>query len=54
MFALGANEGDTVVIGGGGDGLGPDAVVFDWEPTVSAGAELLQGPRGSDLRLDGR
>ena len=35
--------------------IGPedDAVVFDWEPTMSSGAELLAGPRGSDLRLDG-
>jgi len=27
-------------------------VVFDWEPTMAAGAELLTGPRGSDVRLD--
>jgi len=27
-------------------------VVFDWEPTITAGAELLAGPRGTDLRLD--
>ncbi|MGQ0629529.1 MAG: GTPase ObgE [Sporichthyaceae bacterium] len=54
LFALGAQEGDTVIIGGGGDGLGPDAVVFDWEPTVSAGAEVLHGRRGQDLRLNGR
>jgi GTP-binding protein len=35
--------------------IGPedDAVVFDWEPTLVAGAELL-GSRGSDLRLDDR
>jgi GTP-binding protein len=26
--------------------------VFDWEPTLSAGAELLAGPRGTDLRLE--
>jgi GTP-binding protein len=26
--------------------------VFDWEPTMAAGAELLTGPRGSDVRLD--
>ncbi|MGN6688089.1 MAG: GTPase ObgE [Actinomycetales bacterium] len=44
----GAVEGDEVVIG-----PGDDAVVFDWEPTVSAGAEHL-GPRGTDLRLEGR
>jgi GTPase len=54
LFKLGAQEGDTVIIGGRGDGLGDDAVVFDWEPTVSAGAELLHGRRGTDLRLEGR
>ena len=34
--------------------IGPEdnAVVFDWEPTMSAGAELLGGPRGSDVRLE--
>ena len=35
-------------------GAGDDAVVFDWEPTLRAGAERLHGPRGTDLRLDGR
>ncbi|HKU09815.1 MAG TPA: GTPase ObgE [Sinomonas sp.] len=45
LFKIGANAGDTVVIGE------DDAVVFDWEPTMSAGAELLAGPRGTDLRL---
>ena len=30
-----------------------DAVIFDWEPTLQAGAELLHGPRGTDLRLEG-
>ncbi len=44
----GALEGDEVVIGGD-----DDAVVFDWEPMVTAGAEQL-GPRGSDPRLEGR
>jgi GTP-binding protein len=34
-------------------GEGERAVVFDWEPTLRAGAELLHGPRGTDLRLDG-
>ena len=43
----GATPGAEVVIGG------DDAVVFDWEPTVQAGAELLYGPRGSDRRLEG-
>jgi GTP-binding protein len=45
LFKLGAREGDTVVIGGG-----EDAVVFDWEPTLAAGAEML-GRRGEDHRL---
>jgi GTP-binding protein len=45
---LGAQPGDTVVIGDG-----DDAVVFDWEPALQAGAEHLLGPRGTDLRLDG-
>jgi GTPase len=45
----GAQAGDEVVIGDG-----DDAVLFDWEPSVQAGAELLHGRRGTDLRLDGR
>jgi GTPase len=45
LYKVGAVAGDTVVIG-----PGDDAVVFDWEPTLQAGAELL-GNRGSDLRL---
>ncbi|WP_462417771.1 GTPase ObgE [Kytococcus sp. Marseille-QA3725] len=45
LVAAGAVAGDTVVIGPG------DGVVFDWEPTISAGAEHL-GSRGSDLRLE--
>jgi GTPase len=44
----GAQPGDEVVIG-----PEDDAVVFDWEPFVDAGAELL-GPRGTDPRLEGR
>ncbi|MFL6100575.1 MAG: GTPase ObgE [Actinomycetales bacterium] len=47
LVAAGARAGDEVLIGDGAS-----AVVFDWEPTLSAGAELLSGPRGSDLRLD--
>ncbi|MFC5999235.1 GTPase ObgE [Quadrisphaera sp. GCM10027208] len=46
LFEAGARAGDTVVIGG------QDGVVFDWEPTLVGGAELLAGPRGSDLRLE--
>ena len=49
LLAAGAQAGDEVVIG-----EGPQAVVFDWEPTLRAGAELLHGRRGTDLRLDGR
>jgi GTP-binding protein len=45
LFKVGAVAGDTVVIG-----ATDDAVVFDWEPTLQAGAELL-GSRGTDLRL---
>ena len=47
LFAAGAVAGATVLIG-----PKDNAVVFDWEPTLSAGAELLTGPRGSDLRLE--
>lgn len=47
----GARPGDEVVIG-----RGRDAVAFDWNPTIAAGAELLDGSqlgsRGSDLRLE--
>ena len=49
LLEAGAQEGDTVLIG-----AGDDAVVFDWEPSMKAGAELLHGRRGTDLRLDGR
>ena len=49
LFKAGARPGDAVVIGDDVTG-----VVFDWEPTLSAGAELLAGPRGTDLRLDER
>ncbi|WP_037576431.1 GTPase ObgE [Phaeacidiphilus oryzae] len=45
LMKLGAREGDTVVIGGE-----DDAVVFDWEPSMAAGAEML-GRRGEDHRL---
>jgi len=46
LFKLGAQQGDEVRIGSG-----DDAVVFDWEPTIEAGAELLSGPRGDDMRI---
>jgi GTP-binding protein len=45
LLALGAQEGDTVLIGG------EDAVVFDFRPMVEAGAESL-GRRGEDIRFD--
>jgi GTP-binding protein len=46
LFKVGATPGAEVVIG-----TGDDAVVFDWEPTMHSGAELLAGPRGTDVRL---
>ncbi|NCT90571.1 GTPase ObgE [Cellulomonas sp. APG4] len=49
LFAVGATPGAEVVIG-----AGDDAVVFDWEPTMMTGSELLTGPRGTDLRLEDR
>ena len=47
LLAIGAQRGDAVAIGGG-----DDAVVFDFEPQIEAGAEQLMGRRGTDLRLD--
>ena len=47
LFAVGATPGAEVVIGGIDDG-----VVFDWEPTLLTGSELLGGPRGTDLRME--
>ena len=49
LVAAGAQPGDDVAIGDG-----DDAVLFDWEPSLDAGAELLHGRRGQDLRLQGR
>jgi GTP-binding protein len=46
LFKAGAVSGATVLIG-----PKDNAVVFDWEPTMATGAELL-GARGTDLRLD--
>ncbi|OZG60657.1 GTPase CgtA [Bifidobacterium lemurum] len=47
----GAHPGDEVRIG-----RGNRAVAFDWDPTISAGAEMLDGTqlgaRGKDLRLE--
>ncbi|WP_372594574.1 GTPase ObgE [Actinotalea sp.] len=47
LFASGAVPGAEVRIG-----AGDSAVVFDWEPTLLTGSELLGGPRGTDLRLE--
>lgn len=46
LFRAGATPGSTVVIGEG------DGIVFDWEPSISSAAELIQAPRGTDPRLD--
>ncbi|WP_153395477.1 GTPase ObgE [Ornithinicoccus halotolerans] len=48
LFKAGAVAGSTVLIG-----PEENAVVFDWEPTLAGGAELL-GSRGTDRRLDER
>ncbi len=48
LLEAGAVAGATVLIG-----PADDAVVFDWEPTMVGGAELLGAPRGTDVRLDG-
>jgi GTP-binding protein len=49
LVELGAQVGDDVVIGGD-----DDAVVFEFDPTVLAGAETMLGRRGHDIRLEGR
>ena len=46
LLKAGAVAGSMVIIGPLEGG-----VVFDWEPTMATGAELL-GPRGSDARLE--
>lgn len=46
LLRHGALSGSTVLIG-----PPSDAVVFDWEPTLVSGAEMLGGPRGTDPRL---
>ncbi|MGW7005044.1 GTPase ObgE [Streptomyces sp. NPDC054933] len=46
LVKAGARAGDEVVIG-----PEDNAVVFDWEPTMAAGAEML-GRRGEDHRLE--
>jgi GTPase len=49
LLTAGAEPGDDVAIGDG-----DNAVLFDFEPGVDAGAELRHGRRGTDLRLQGR
>jgi GTP-binding protein len=49
LTELGAQVGDDVVIGDD-----DNAVVFEFDPSVQAGAETLLGRRGQDLRLEGR
>ncbi|MFT4233995.1 MAG: GTPase ObgE [Microbacterium sp.] len=47
LLRAGAVPGAAVVIGEG------EGVVFDWEPSISSAAELIQAPRGTDPRLEG-
>ena len=47
LLALGAAEGDTVVIG-----QDENSVVFDFKPMVDAGASVLGSRRGEDNRLE--
>lgn len=49
LAELGAQVGDDVMIGDE-----DNAVVFEFDPDVSAGAETLLGRRGQDIRLEGR
>lgn len=45
----GATPGVEVAIG-----EGEDAVLFDWDPEIDSGVKNIRGPRGTDIRLDGR
>jgi GTP-binding protein len=47
LLKIGAQAGDTIVIGRGDRG-----VLFDFDPAVKAGAELMMGRRGTDLRFE--
>jgi len=49
LIEMGAQVGDDVVIGDD-----DNAVVFEFDPQVQAGAETLFGRRGQDPRLEGR
>lgn len=46
LFKAGAIPGSTVVIGPG------EGVIFDWEPTIVGGNEVLASPRGTDIRIN--
>ena len=48
LVKAGAQAGATVVVGPEDSGY-----IFDWEPSMQTGAELL-GPRGTDLRFEER
>jgi GTP-binding protein len=45
----GAKPGAEVAIG-----EGENAVIFDWDPGIDSGVKNVRGPRGTDIRLDGR
>jgi GTP-binding protein len=45
----GAKPGAEVAIG-----EGENAVIFDWDPGIDTGVKNVRGPRGTDIRLDGR
>jgi len=45
----GAQPGAEVAIG-----EGENAVIFDWDPGIDTGVKNVRGPRGTDIRLDGR
>jgi GTPase len=47
LAGAGAEPGDTVLIG---DAV--DAVVFDWDPSLTVGRGHVPGPRGTDWRLE--
>jgi GTP-binding protein len=47
LLSAGAVAGAEVVIGDD-----DRAVVFDWEPTLTAGPGAMEGPRGSDPRME--
>jgi GTP-binding protein len=46
LVKMGAQAGDTIVIGGIG------GVVFDFDPAIRAGAEMMMTRRGTDVRFE--